>query len=269
MTAQRALAIEADATLAADEKVRRRRTRSCCSRSEGHDGETRRSWTDARRRGVRKDGVWRVVIGDSRPDGDANGAAATSQQVGDHGERDLVLRAGDGGDTVSLVTDAGSHGTHVAGRGGSRDDDPRNVAPGAGIRRLVTAALPGRDVDGPALIAAKRYGGPHCPYGDDSATSGPRRPSLWRARVGMAAFIFGNAGPALDGRCADASPRRSASAPPSHRSTPTSTRRCPTTPRASCRFEPRADSTAPAHLCAPRRHRTGAAAHLARKGAVP
>ena len=117
----------------------------------------------------------------------------------------------DNGDTVSLVTDAGSHGTHVAGIVAACDDDPaRNgVAPGAqilackiGDGRLDSAETGTGLVR--ALIAAKRYGCDliNLSYGEPfhSATSG-RVAETFAAAVrewGMAVFISaGNAGPAL------------------------------------------------------------------------
>ena len=116
----------------------------------------------------------------------------------------------DGGDTVSLVTDAGSHGTHVAGIVAACDDDPaRNgVAPGArsSHARLVTAAsIRPRRGRGWCARSSRRSATAatiNLSYGEPfhSATSG-RVAETFAAAVrewGMAVFISaGNAGPAL------------------------------------------------------------------------
>lgn len=175
-------------------------------------------------------GTWRAVI-----DVDASGdltksvpmaAFRVERQVGELGFGSHVsfcVQFYDGGETLSVVTDAGSHGTHVAGisaayhgpsgpkaSSGEDDEDDRNgVAPGARILALkIGDGRLGSTETGTGLIrgliAAKRHGCDliNLSYGEPSRQPDRGRVSEVFTKAshdwGMTVFTSaGNDGPAL------------------------------------------------------------------------
>lgn len=135
-----------------------------------------------------EDGTWKAVI-DLEANGDMTKSVpmapfAHSRQIGELGFGSAVtfcIQVYDNGNTLSIVTDAGSHGTHVAGiaaanfdgdttteggdnnNGGGGQDDLNGVAPGAQILACkIGDGRLGSTETGTglirALIAAKKYG---------------------------------------------------------------------------------------------------------------
>ena len=169
-------------------------------------------------------GVWRVAV-DSKGDGDLTSAAGFAdyrleRQWGYLGDASLLLSYAvnvyDDGDVVSIVTDSGSHGTHVAGIVAAwhpHHGDLNGVAPGA---QLVTVKIGDNRLGGMetgtgltrALEAVRRSGAAiiNMSFGEGSARAGAGATSgrfmeLATTLVRDHNVIFvssaGNAGPAL------------------------------------------------------------------------
>ena len=165
------------------------------------------------------EGGWRAVVHDAS---DLRGAVAMApfakhREMGEFGHGSAVtycVQIGDldGGGALSIVADAGSHGTHVAGIVAAHYDDASadGVAPGAQILALkigdgrLGSAETGTGLVR-ALVACKRYGVDliNLSYGEpfyDASTKG-RVAETFDAAVrkwGMTVFTSaGNDGPAL------------------------------------------------------------------------
>lgn len=154
-----------------------------------------------------EDGTWKAAI-DLEARGDLTDAVPMapfghSRQVAELGfgtHVSLCVQVYDGGRTLSLVTDAGSHGTHVAGIAaayfdaeggdGGDGDDLNGMAPGARVLALkIGDGRLGSSETGTGLIrgliAAKKYGCDviNLSYGEPS----------WQPDVGRVSEVFAKA----------------------------------------------------------------------------